>query len=94
MTGLVVFGLGDVGLSASDSTRDDVFVQLVYPPLRIDLLTSIDGVTFAEAYPQRVDEQVDGVRISFIGREQLIANKRASGRSQDLADADRLEGHE
>ena len=94
MTALVDFGFGDVGLSASDFTRDDVVVQLGYPPLRIDILTSIDGVTFAEAYPQRVEEQIDGVRMAFIGREQLIVNKRASGRSQDLADADRLEGHE
>lgn len=94
MRALVDFGFGDVGLDASDFTREGLVVQLGYPPLRIDILTSIDGVSFAEAYPNRIDEQIDGVHISFIGREDLITNKRAAGRSQDLADADRLEGLE
>lgn len=91
MAALEDFGFGDVGLNASDFTRDDVVVQLGYPPLRIDILTSIDGVSFGDAYPHRVDEVVDGVLIRFIGRNELIVNKRAAGRGQDLADADRLE---
>ena len=74
--------------------RDDVIVQLGYPPVRIDILTSIDGVRFVDAYPNRIEESVDGIRMSFIGRDELIANKRAAGRRQDLADADRLEGLE
>ena len=80
--------------------RDDVIVQLGYPPVRIDILTSIDGVrfvdgiSFVDAYPNRIEESVDGIRMSFIGRDELIANKRAAGRRQDLADADRLEGLE
>ena len=94
MKALVDFGFGDVGLGAGDFTREDVIVQLGYPPLRIDILTSIDGVSFADAYPNRVDEQFDGVSVSFIGREDLITNKRAAGRSQDIADAARLEGLE
>lgn len=69
-------------------------MQLGYAPVRIDILTSIDGVEFVDAFPLRLDGSVDGLRISFIGREHLIANKRASGRRQDIADADRLEGLE
>ena len=86
------FGFGGLGLSASDFIRENVIVQLGYPPVRIDILTSIDGVRFVEAYPHRMDGSVDGLMISFIGRDDLIANKRAAGRSQDVVDANRLEG--
>ena len=58
------------------------------------ILTSIDGVEFVDAYPERLDGTVDGLRISFIGRDALLVNKRAARRRQDLADADRLEGLE
>jgi predicted nucleotidyltransferase len=88
------FGFGGLGLSSDDFNRPDVIVQLGYPPLRIDILTSIDGVRFHDAYPHRVEASIDGLNIKFIGREELIANKRAAGRRQDLADADRLEGLE
>jgi hypothetical protein len=88
------FGFGGLGLQAADFVRDDVIVQLGYPPVRIDILTSIDGVQFVDAYPHRVEGSIDGLMICFIGREDLIANKRAAGRRQDLADADRLEGLE
>lgn len=88
------FGFAGLGLTAEDFMRDDVIVQLGYPPVRIDILTSIDGVRFVDAYPNRIEESVDGHLISFIGRNELIANKRAAGRRQDLADADRLEGLE
>lgn len=62
------------------------------PPTRIDVLTSIEGVEFADAWPRRTEVEVDGLRVSFIGREDLIRNKRAVGRRQDLIDVDRLEG--
>ena len=94
MSALEQFGFGDVGLTALDFIGPDVVVQLGCAPIRIDILTSIDGVEFIAAYPLRMDGTIDGLRISFIGREQLIANKRAAGRRQDLADADRLEGLE
>ena len=94
MSALDQFGFGGVGLSSADFTHPGVVVQLGYAPIRIDILTSIDGVEFVDAYPLRMDGTIDGLRISFIGREQLITNKRASGRLQDLADANRLEGIE
>lgn len=84
------FGFGQVGLAASDFDHADSVVQLGYPPVRIDILTSIDGVDFADAYPRRMEAFVDGLPVAFIGRDDLIRNKRAAGRPQDVADAERL----
>ncbi len=55
-------------------------------PLRIDVLNAIDGVTFGEVWRNRVEVQIDGVRVPVIGRAELIANKTASGREKDLFD--------
>ena len=84
------FGFGGSGLKAADFTEPGAVIQLGYPPVRIDLLTSIDAVSFDEAYDQHVEIEVDGRSVPFIGREQLIANKEATGRLQDLADVERL----
>ncbi len=66
----------------------DVLVGL--PPMRIDILTGIDGVTSDQAWEQRLEVQIDNVLVHFISRELLIRNKRASGRTTDLADLERL----
>ena len=78
-------------------TRDDLatpemIIQFGIEPQRIDVLTTVDGVTFDEAYPRRVTVTMDDVRVAVIDREHLILSKRAAGRGQDLVDADRLEG--
>ena len=65
-------------------------VQLGRPPHRIDLLTSISGVDFEAAWPTRVQAAIDGIPVPFLGREMLLANKRAAGRSKDIADVDKL----
>jgi hypothetical protein len=57
----------------------------------VDLLTSITGVRFEEAWPARDEVEIDGLRLPVIGREHLIRNYRAVGRPQDLADVARLE---
>jgi hypothetical protein len=59
-------------------------------PLRIDIITSIDGVRFEDAYPRRLTAQIDGLQVPVISRDDLIANKRATGRTQDLEDVERL----
>jgi predicted nucleotidyltransferase len=64
---------------------------LGYPPLRIDLLTSIDGVHFNECYPNRKTIKIDGLLVNFIGYSDLIKNKKASGRHQDLGDIENLQ---
>ena len=61
-----------------------------YPPQRIDVVTSVSGVTFDEAWPRRIYVDVEGKRHPVIGKEDLIRNKRAVARPQDLVDADRL----
>ena len=60
------------------------------PPHRIDLLTSITGVSFDEAWAGRVEAELEGVRVNFIGLAALIRNKRATGRAQDRADIEAL----
>ncbi|HET8883385.1 MAG TPA: hypothetical protein VFM56_14515 [Solimonas sp.] len=66
-------------------------MQLGQPPFRIDILTSIDGVDFADCYPRRLEIDYEGVRVAFIGLNDLKRNKRASGRAKDRADLDELE---
>ncbi len=85
------FGFGSLGLTTQDFLKPDHIIQLGYPPNRIDLLTTIPGVEFRECYDARVQQTVDGVPVNFIDVENLIRNKRSSGRSQDLADVENLE---
>ena len=74
------------GVTADDFARPGQVYQLGLPPRRIDLLTSIDGVTFEEAFDTRMEARVSGLVLPFLSRDALIANKRAAGRPKDLAD--------
>ena len=87
---LKAFGFGDVGVSVADFDREDSVVQLGFPPYRIDILTSVDGVEFEEAWNRRILVEVDNLSVPFISRDDLIANKKAAGRPQDIADVQRL----
>lgn len=84
------FGFGEVGVTVSDFERADSVVQLGFPPYRIDILTSVDGVSFEAAWANRVVVDIDQIKVPFIGRADLIANKTAAGRPQDIADVQRL----
>lgn len=84
------FGFGSLGIAVDDLTAGDRVVQLGVEPNRIDLMTSISGVSFEEAWQSRVAGTVDGIEVNFIGRDALIRNKRAAGRSKDLIDIDEL----
>jgi hypothetical protein len=84
------FGFGSLGLSVDDFVEPEIVVQLGYPPHRIDIITSIDGVDFDDAWERRMMVNVGGVEVPIIGREELILNKIAAGRPQDLADVARL----
>ena len=90
VTSLNEFGFSQVGLTSGDFDHPDSVIQLGYPPHRIDILTSIDGVDFSDAWNRRVSIEIDGQEIPFIGRDDLIVNKRAAGRPQDQADVARL----
>jgi predicted nucleotidyltransferase len=88
---LKAFGFGSLGLSADDFLVRDQVVQLGREPIRIDLLTGLDGVHFSECASRSVSVEVDGMNVPFISRADLLANKRASGRAQDLADIEALD---
>jgi predicted nucleotidyltransferase len=78
------FGFGS--LEPEALTKPDTVVFMGREPFRIDVLTSIDGVSFARAWSGRLRAELGGVRVSFLGRRELIANKRAAGRPKDLSD--------
>ena len=84
------FGFGALGIASDDLCRPDQIVQLGVKPNRIDLITSVAGLTFEEAWGSRVAGTIDSVPVLFIGRDALIRNKEAAGRPQDLADAHAL----
>jgi hypothetical protein len=79
------FGFGTLGLTVDDFAPRRI-TQLGYPPNRIDLVTSIDGVTFEDAWSSRVAGKYGGVAVWYIGREALVRNKTAAARPQDLMD--------
>jgi hypothetical protein len=87
---LAEFGLAALGLKAADFADSYRVIQLGVPPNRINLLTSLTGVTFDEAWASRVEAVVGETRVNFIGREALILNKRLTGRAQDRADLEAL----
>lgn len=78
------------GITAADFQRSEVVYQLGLPPRRIDILTSIDGVEFEDAESTGHAVEIDGLSFLVLGRKQLLANKVASGRAKDLADAELL----
>lgn len=80
------FGFGSLGLTEQDFLKDNYVTQLGYPPLRIDILNAISGVNFDEAYENKVEGEVDGLKINFINVEEFIRNKEATGRHKDLGD--------
>jgi hypothetical protein len=71
-------------------TREDCFARLGLPPLQIDVLTSITGVSFAKAWKGRVIANVDGLQIPFLGEAELRQNKAATGRTKDALDLELL----
>jgi hypothetical protein len=90
MRALLEFGAPLMDLTDSDLATPGIVYQIGVPPRRIDLLTSITGVTFDEAWPSRVSGAFGEIEVPFIGRAELARNKRALGRRQDLADLDLL----
>jgi len=87
---LTAFGFSSLGFSANDFVQPDGVIQIGLPPNRIDLLTSITGVDFDEAWAGRAPGEIDRIPVCFIGRADFVKNKRATGRAQDRADLERL----
>ena len=84
------FGLSSFGLTPNHFTKAEQAIQIGYPPYRIDILTSIDGVDFREAYSARNIVEIDGLPVCFISLEDLTKNKQATGRGIDLDDLKKL----
>jgi len=91
---LAQFGAPLEGMSPADFSDGTTF-QIGQEPERIDILQRIDGITFDEAWSNRIEGAIDGeVRAPVISKEDLIRNKLASGRDQDLLDVKRLRAAE
>jgi hypothetical protein len=90
LTALKNFGAPSSDLTVQDLATPEMVYQIGVPPRRIDILTSITGVTFLEAWEARVTAIIEGVPCNFIGLDHLRLNKKALGRPKDLADLDLL----
>lgn len=84
------FGFGSLQLKVADFSSPGKVVQLGFAPVRIDIVTSLTGVSWAEAAAGRVKGMYGDVAVHYIGRAEFIANKRAAGRLKDLADVEAL----
>jgi hypothetical protein len=81
------FGMGSIGLEKEDFLKPGFMSQIGYPPLRIDILNSIDGVSFADAISNmQIIRLENDLILNYIGLNDFLINKQASGRKQDLAD--------
>ena len=87
---LAEFGFKFPNLTADDFSNPNKVVQLGFPPVRIDLITSITGVSWDEAAAHKEAGDFGDVPVNYLGRDQYIANKRATGRRKDLADLEAL----
>ncbi|MBS3820204.1 MAG: hypothetical protein GVY16_02655 [Planctomycetes bacterium] len=90
LAALADFGFEFPNLTTDDFCRADSVVQLGYPPNRIDLMTSISGVTWDQADANRQAGPYGDLQVHYLSREDYITNKRASGRTKDLADLEAL----
>ncbi len=86
------FGFCELDVMVDDLIKDDIIIQLGVAPVRIDLLTSISGVDFYDAFSTKALRSFGKTKANFISKEFLIKNKRASGRTKDLADLELLLG--
>ncbi len=90
LSALEAFGFGSLGLMTEDFAVPGRIVQLGVPPVRIDIVTSITGVSWDEAEASCAAGRFGSIPVSYIGKEAFIRNKRALGRMKDLADAEAL----
>jgi hypothetical protein len=84
------FGFAGTGLKGADFEEPDSVIRLGRPPYRIDLLTSIDDVSFEQAWEERIEASLDGIPAYILSKSLLLKNKRAADRAQDRADVVKL----
>lgn len=88
------FGFSSLGLVENDFLKENYVTQLGYPPLRIDILNSISGVEFDEAYVNRIETEIEELKVNFISISEFIRNKEATGRLKDKSDIESLKGNQ
>jgi len=91
MRALAAFGAPLAEISEGDFASEGVTYQIGIPPGRIDILTELTGISFADAWADRLRRPFGDVEVDFIGRASFIRNKRATGRHKDLADIEGME---
>lgn len=84
------FGFADLGLTQKDFLEEEIVVEIGREPLKIQVLTGIDGVTFDECWEERKEVLLSGLEVPFIGIECLLRNKEASPRAKDKIDLEEL----
>jgi hypothetical protein len=87
---LEAFGFGSEKLSESLFLEPDKIVRMGIPPMRIEILTSVSGIEFEDAYADRVKDRLDDVEVDLISLHFLKLNKMAAGRAKDIADLEEL----
>lgn len=92
MTALHAFGAPTENINVHDFSRPGSVLQVGVAPVRVDVLTALDGLDFGRAWEHRETGEMDGLRLNFLSRDDFVRNKRAVGRVQDLADIERLLG--
>ena len=85
------FGFKSAKLTIDDFVNPDSVVQLGVAPVRIDLLTSLTDLSWEEAFSGRTEGKYGDIIVYYLGRKEFIKNKRATGRTRDLADLEELE---
>lgn len=90
MRALAAFGAPLLALKEDDFARPGIVFQIGVPPGRIDVLTELTGITFADAWPEREAGRFGDLTVDFLGRVAFIRNKRATGRARDLGDVEGL----
>jgi hypothetical protein len=91
MAALQAFGAPTTGVAESDFASAGITFQIGIEPVRIDIVTAVDGIEFEAAWNHRVSAEYGGASVFVLSRTDLIQNKRAAGRPQDLADIAALE---
>ncbi len=84
------FGFSDFMLQPDIFLKEDQIIRIGLPPIRIEVITTISGVSFDECYSERIIGRIDGIQVNLIDLKHLKINKKASGRHKDLNDLENL----
>lgn len=85
------FGFQVDRLKENEFASDDLIFQMGYPPVRIDIITSVDGLKFEESFKNKKEKNFEGLKINFLSLEDIKKNKKTVGRNKDLADLEGLD---